>query len=141
MLVSIGYLACVIALWGMASLLTDTDPIAETDAGPLLGPAMAASSFLVTAIALWTLRRRTSLAGPAVAAAASAYVVMLVVGAVGYTFGTGELVQLVLFPARHALSVYVLGTGALAGIAVVFLWIVTVRARRDEASGNHLTGS
>jgi O-antigen ligase len=120
--------------------VTDTDPISETDAGPLLGPAMAVSAAVVTAVALWRLRRRSSLAVPAIAAAASAYLVMLVVGTVGYTIGTGVVAQLVLFPARHALSPYLLGTGLLAGVAVVFLWVVTVRARRDAASGDHLTG-
>ncbi len=139
-LVAVGYLACVIAFWGITSLVTNTDPISETDAGPLLGPAMALSAGVVTAIALWTLRRRRSLVVAAIAAAASAYLVMLVVGTVGYTIGTGELAELALFPARHALSAYVLGTGVLAGIAVVFLWAVTVRSRRDAASSDHLTG-
>lgn len=124
----------------MASFLTNTDPISETDAGPLLGPAMVVSAAVVTAIALWRLRRQRSLAVPALTAAASAYLVMLIVGTVGYTFGTGELAQLVLFPARYALSAYLLGTGVLAAIAVVFLWAVTVRARRDSASDDHLTG-
>lgn len=139
-LVAVGYLACIIALWGVTSLVTDTDPISERDAGPLLGPAMALSAAVVTALALWTLRRRRSLAVPAVAAAASAYVVMLIVGTVGYTFGRGRVAELALFPGRHALSPYLIGPGLLAGLAIVFLWLVTVRARRDAAAPDHLTG-
>jgi hypothetical protein len=133
-LVAIGYLAALIALWGLLTLVLDRDAISETDAGPLLGPAMAASSGITTAIALWGLRRRSTLGGPIVAAVASAYLAMLVVGTIGYWVGHGALAWLVIFPARYALSPFVIGAAVLSGAAVLFLWLVTVRDRRSAAS-------
>ena len=130
-LVAVGYLAVVIALWGMLSLALDRDAIEEADAGPLLGPSMAAAGFVVAALGLWSLRRRRTLLAPTLAAVASVYVVMLVVGGVGYAITRGELVWLLLFPARYAASPFVLGAALLAGLSIVFLWLVTVRDRRS----------
>jgi Family of unknown function (DUF6121) len=125
-----GYAACVITLWGMLSLALDRNVITERDAGPLLGPAMALAAILVTGFALWGLRHRRSLAFVTVATAASVYLAMLIVGTIGYWFGRGALAWLVLFPARYALSPFVWGPAALAGVAVIFLWLVSVRGRR-----------
>lgn len=129
-LVAIAYPALLIALWGFTTLLLDRDFITEPDAGPLLGPAMALAATLVVFFAAWTLRRRRSLAGATVATAASVYLLMLVVGAVGYSTTRGDLTWLVLFTARYALSPFVVGATLLSALTVVFLWAVTVRERR-----------
>ena len=130
-LVAVGYVAALIAVWGFTSLLLDADVITETDAGPLLGPAMAVTAGVVVSLSLWRLRKRTTLLSPTVATAASVYVLMLLVGAVGYSSTRGELTWLVLFTARYALSPFVVGAALLAGLSVVFLWAVTIRERRD----------
>jgi len=130
-LVAVGYVATLIAVWGFTSLLLDADVITETDAGPLLGPAMAVTAGVVVSLSLWRLRKRTTLLSPTVATAASVYVLMLLVGAVGYSATRGELTWLVLFTARYALSPFVVGAALLAGLSVVFLWAVTIRERRD----------
>jgi len=130
-LVAVGYVATLIAVWGFTSLLLDADVITETDAGPLLGPAMAVTAGVVVSLSLWRLRKRTTLLSPTVATAASVYVLMLLVGAVGYSSTRGELTWLVLFTARYALSPFVVGAALLAGLSVVFLWAVTIRERRD----------
>ena len=131
-LVSVGYVATVIAAWGMTSLLLDVDVITEKDAGPLLGPAMALVAALVVFRSTWTLRRRRSLVSPAIATAASAYLAMLVTGAIGYSVTRGDFTWLVLFTARYALSPFVVAAALLAGLSVAFLWAVTFRSRRDE---------
>lgn len=110
------YLAALIALWGFTSLILDRDVIVEPDAGPLLGPAMAVAACAVTWVAI--VRQRGAALGRALAAAASVYVVMLVVGAVGYMLTRGQLAWLVLFPGNHALSPFVIGAGLLSGVTV-----------------------
>ena len=130
-LVAVGYVATLIAVWGFTSLLLDADVITEPDAGPLLGPAMAVTAGVVVSLSLWRLRKRTTLLSPTVATAASVYVLMLLVGAVGYSSTRGELTWLVLFTARYALSPFIVGAALLAGLSVVFLWAVTIRERRD----------
>ena len=131
-LVSVSYLATVIAAWGVTSLVLDVDVISEKDAGPLLGPAMALVAGLVVFRALWTLRRRRSLLSPAVGTAASVYLSMLVIGAIGYSITRSDFTWLVLFTARYALSPFVVAAALLAGLSVVFLRAVTFRSRRDE---------
>ena len=130
-LVAVGYIATLIAVWGFTSLLLDADVITETDAGPLLGPAMAVTAGVVVSLSLWRLRKRTTLLAPTVATAASVYVLMLLVGAVGYSATRGVLTWLVLLTARYALSPFIVGAALLAGLSVVFLWAVTIRERRD----------
>lgn len=130
-LVSVGYVATLIAVWGFTSLLLDRDIITESDAGPLLGPAMAVTAAAVVSLSLWRLRRRTTLLSPTIGTAASVYVLMLLVGAVGYSVTQGNFAWLVLFTARYAVSPFIVGAALLAGLSVVFLWAVTIRERRD----------
>ena len=131
-LVSIGYLATLIAAWGFTSLFLDRDVISEADAGPLLGPSMALSAAVVVSIALWRLRHRHSVVGVAAGTTASAYLVMLIIGAVGYAYSRHDAVWLVLFTARYAVSPFIVGAALLAGVSVIFLWAVTVRERRER---------
>lgn len=116
-LATVVYLAALIALWGFTSLALDVEVVGEADAGPLLGPAMAAAACIVT----WVAVRRPprSLWLRAAAAVASVVVVMLVVGAVGYTVTRGEPVWLLLFVASNAASPFVIGAGVLSGVTVL----------------------
>jgi hypothetical protein len=124
-LISGGYVAALIATWAFASLLLDRDAILEPDAGYLLGPAMVAASGIVVAVVLWRAVRRRALGGPVVAAAASAYLVLLVTGGIGYALISGDLAELLVFPARYALSPFALAAPVLAALAALLLWLAT----------------
>jgi len=131
-LVSVGYVAAVIAAWGLISLVLDVDVISEKRAGPLLGPSMVLCAAIVVFLSLWTLRNWRSLVGPALGATASVYLVMLVIGAIGYSYTQRDVTWLVLFTARYATSPFVIAAALLGGLSVVFLWAVTFRSRRDK---------
>jgi len=127
-LAAVTYAAAVIALWGFVSLALNVDAIAQRDAGPLLGPAMVLGAVVVTFVALLKVVRRGSPTGAALVSAASVYVVMLGIGAVGYTMIRADVSWLVLFIGGYALSPFVLGAALLSGITVVVVWAVTRRA-------------
>jgi hypothetical protein len=126
-LAAVTYAAAVIALWGFLSLALNVDAVAQTDAGPLLGPAMVVGACAVTFAALLRVRKRSSPTVPGVVAAASVYVVMLAIGAVGYTLIRADAAWLVLFVGSYALSPFVWGAALLSGVAVVVVWAVTRR--------------
>jgi hypothetical protein len=126
-LATVTYGASVIALWGFLSLGLDADAIAQRDAGPLLGPAMVLGACLVTLVALLKTSGRRSPAVAGLAAAASAYVAMLAIGAVGYSLIRADVSWLVLFVGAYAPSPFVLGAAALSGIAAVAVWAATRR--------------
>ena len=127
-LAAVTYAAAVIALWGFVSLALNVDAIAQRDAGPLLGPAMVLGAVVVTFVAMLRVVRRGSPTGAALASAASVYVVVLGIGAVGYTIVRADVSWLVLFVGGYALSPFVLGAALLSGIGVVVVWAATRRA-------------
>ena len=125
---AVTYAAAVIALWGFVSLALDADAIRQRDAGPLLGPAMVAGAVVVTFVALLRVRNRQAPTVAALVCAASVYVVMLAIGAVGYATIRADVSWLVLFVGGYALSPFVLGAALLGGLAVVAVWAATRRA-------------
>jgi len=127
-LMAVVYGAALIATWGFTSLLLDADVIAEKDAGPLLGPAMAAAAILVTWG--WLSRVRTGHRpwGASVLAAASVWFAMVAVGGIGYAVTRDELSWVVLFAARYAPSPFVLLPALLAGIIVVVAGVLAGRS-------------
>lgn len=127
-LAAVTYAAAVIALWGFVSLALNVDAISQRDAGPLLGPAMVLGAVVVTFVALFRVRARTSPTVAALVSAASVYVVMLGIGAVGYTIIRADVSWLVLFVGAYAGSPFVLGAALLSGLAVVGVWAATRRA-------------
>jgi len=127
-LAAVTYAAAVIALWGFVSLALNVDAIAQRDAGPLLGPTMVLGAVVVTFVAMLRVVRRGSPTGAALASAACVYVVMLGIGAVGYTIVRADVSWLVLFVGGYALSPFVLGAALLSGIGVVVVWAATRRA-------------
>lgn len=129
-LIAIGYPAGLIAVWGLTSLITDTDVITQSDAGPLLGPSMALAATVVTA--LWVFVERRALVLPVLGAVASAYLAMLVVGAIGYTFARGKAAWVLLFAADYAVSPFVIGAAALSGAAVVLAFATSARSSFDR---------
>jgi hypothetical protein len=124
-LATVTYGASVIALWGFVSLAIDVDAISQRDAGPLLGPAMVLAACLVTFGAVRRALGRATPTGSAGLAATSVYVVMLVVGAVGYSASRADLTWLVLFVGGYALSPFVLGAALLSALTVLGAWALT----------------
>jgi hypothetical protein len=133
LLIAAGYPAGLIAVWGLTSLITDTDVITLSDAGPLLGPSMAVAATVVTAA--WVLTVRRALVLSTVGAVASAYLAMLIVGSIGYVFTRGDAAWFVLFAARFALSPFVIGAALLSGAAVVLAFATSARAPFDPPNG------
>lgn len=130
-LAAITYLAALIGLWGMLSVALDRDIIDYPDAGPLLGPAMAAVGCVVTWVALWRSRASRSPWTTAFAALLVSYFGMLVVGAVGYAVTRGDLSWMLLAAAHFALSPFVAGAALLSGLAVLALAVIRPRKRTD----------
>lgn len=124
---TVTYGAAVIALWGFVSLALNVDAVAQSDAGPLLGPAMVLGACAVTFFALLRVRRRHSPTVPGLTAVASVYVVVLLIGAVGYAIVRADVAWLLLFVGSYALSPFVLGASLLSGVAVVAVWGLTRR--------------
>lgn len=127
-LMAVVYGAALIATWGFTSLALDADVIAEPDAGPLLGPAMAAGA--IAATWAWLARLRTA-AGPwgiAVLAAASSWFAMLAIGSVGYAATRGETTWMLLFAGRYAPSPFLLLPAVLAGVVVIVTRVIAGRS-------------
>lgn len=114
---AVTYLAALVALWGLLSFALDRDVIDYPDAGPLLGPAMATAATVATTLAL--LSARTGL-GVAIGVLGS-YAAMLVVAAVAYA---------PVASARFAISPFVLGAAALAGVTVIAVAGIRSASRR-----------
>lgn len=127
-LVTATYLAAVIALWGVTSLLLDRDPVDYPDAGPLLGPAMVFAATVVTGVALWR-TARTRARTWVLAALAGTFVAMLLVGAAGYAITRSDAAWLLLAAGHFALSPFLLEAAALSGLAVAVIRL-SGRSRR-----------
>lgn len=136
-LTTVTYLALVIALFGFVSLILDEDVIREGDAGPLLGPAMVAAACISTFVVLVRMPRRPSPFRAAFAAGASAYIVLLLVGSLGYAVSRGELIWVLLFAARYAGSPFLIGAAVLSVAVVVGFWALSPQARPGGVTGGH----
>jgi hypothetical protein len=109
------YLAGLVALWGVLSLLLNREVVDYRDAGPLLGPAMAAGACIVTWLVSWRLRGWAS----SLVALAGSFAAMLLVAAVGYTLTRGDLSWMLVAAAHFAISPFVLGAAALSALVVL----------------------
>jgi uncharacterized protein DUF6121 len=126
-----GFLAGLIALWGFTSLLTDRDVIDYPDAGPLVGPAMAAAACVV----VFLLSLRARITQPALLALVTglvAYVAMVLVGGVGYALRVDSFSVLWAAVVHFGIAPFFLGGGILAGLVVgATAWLVRPRYPRS----------
>ncbi|MFZ7087340.1 DUF6121 family protein [Curtobacterium sp. RRHDQ10] len=113
------FVALVIAVTGIESLMSATEVISQSDATPYLGPAMVTAVAIVVFCATAFGAQRGSPVGSGLVGAATAYLVMLGVGSLGYTLVRGDVAQLVVFPAAYALGPFVVGTVVIALVVVV----------------------
>lgn len=110
------YLALLVAMWGGLSLLLDRDVVDYSDAGPLLGPAMAAVATVVTWLASWWVARTGHAVRGALIAASGSYLGMLAVAVIGYSLVAAAHFAISPFVVAAALlsPLIVVGTGALS---------------------------
>ena len=134
---SVLFVALVVAVTGFEALLADVEPISQPDATPYLGPAMVFAAASVVFLATASGARPEAPGNPGVTglvAAATAYLVMLGVGAVGHALLRTDVTQLLVFPAGYALGPFVVGSVVVALMSVAG-GTATARhqARRNEA--------
>jgi hypothetical protein len=135
---SVLFIALVIAVSGFEALLADVEPIAQPDATPYLGPAMVLAAASVVFLATGLGAAPGNRGNPGVTglvAAATAYLVMLGVGAVGYAMIRADLTELVVFPAGYALGPFVVGSVVVALLCVVGGVAVARHQDRQRRSG------
>lgn len=130
---TVAYLAALIALWGILSVIVDRDVIDYVDAGTLLGPSMVVAALLVTF---------SSVRGAAIAAhpwrmvfgsAALTLVSMLLVGGIGYSIIRGDFGWIPAATVHFALAPFVPGAAVLSS-AVVAASRAVVRRPVDGSS-------
>jgi hypothetical protein len=126
---TVTYGALVVAAWGLTSLVLDEDVMQYSDAGPLLGPAMAVAATLAVGGWMPQARRGGGVMLPAVGAAASAWFALVLVGAAGLTLTRGTLGTMVLFAGNYAASPFVLVPTGLAAVLVAGVAAFSRRAK------------
>lgn len=116
---SVLFVALVIAVSGFEALLADVEAISQPDATPFLGPAMVIGAAIVVFLATAVGTREGNPGVTGLVAAATAYLVMLGIGAVGYALIRGDVTELLVFPAGSALGPFVVGSVVVALLSVV----------------------
>ncbi len=118
MFATVGYLAALIALWGILSVLFDRDVIDYPDAGTLLGPAMA---FAACAVTFAFVMRAAVAVTPwryVVGAAILTAVAMILVAAIGYSITRGDFFWMSATAIHFALGPFVPGAAVLSSAVV-----------------------
>jgi hypothetical protein len=116
---SVLFIALVIAVSGFEALLADVEVISQPDATPYLGPAMVVGGAVVVFVATALGIREGNPGITGLVAAATTYLVMLGVGAVGYALIRRDVAELLVFPAGYALGPFVVGSVVVALLSVV----------------------
>lgn len=119
-LTAVAWIAVVVAVWGILSLLLDRNVIVQADAGPYLGPIMVGcAAVMLLLLALRIVRTGETAGITFFGTAAAVYLVLLLVGGIGYTLVRAELLWLLVFPLDYATSPFTLAAALLAGIAAL----------------------
>lgn len=136
---TVTYGALLICTWGLTSLVRDEDVVSYSDAGPLLGPAMALAATLVVGAWLRASRRGGAwLTG--VGAAASTWITLVAAAALGYTVTRGQFAWLLLVAAHYATSAFTLIPAVIAGVLVGMVAALMPRVRRASFAPDHPEG-
>ncbi|PZE28150.1 MULTISPECIES: DUF6121 family protein [unclassified Curtobacterium] len=129
------FFALVIAVTGFESLFSGLEVIRQPDATPYLGPAMVTGVAIVVFAGTAVGARSGSPAMSGLVCAATAYLVMLGVGSVGYALVHGDAAQLVVFPAGYALGPFVVGTVVIALVVVIAAVLLARHEDRRRQEG------
>ena len=114
------YAALLVAAFGLISLATNLEVIADRSAGPLVGPSMTIVAVLLVLIMLLVLGVNTPpdkqrvVVGFAVATGIAAYGLFIATGAILVAAGNGEPFGVILFAGGMLASPFALTVGALA---------------------------
>lgn len=112
------YLAGLIGLWGFTSLIIDRDVIDYPDAGLLLGPSMAVVGCVVTFIGAWRVRQSPTPLLYAALIALVAYLAIVGLGALGYSFARADFAVIPSAALHFAISPFMVGAAVLSGVVV-----------------------
>ena len=127
-LVVLGWGALVVAANGFVSLYTGQEVVPLSDAGPLVGP-VAIGVALLALLLLFARTRSSRTTWLPLIAGALAYLVIVLVGAVGYLMARGALADGLLYLASSASSLFTIADAVLAAVAgLVFVLLLRARA-------------
>ncbi len=134
-MVTVLYGAILLAVDGILSLIVDRDVIAESDAGPLVGPIMAVVALAIVFVSVLGGLRPTSgrpviPLARAVTTAALVYLLGPLAGAIVYTAGQDQLLTGLLFFARYLASPFVIASALLALLPILLLPLIGVARSR-----------
>lgn len=119
------YAALLVAAFGMISLVTNLDVIADRSAGPLVGPTMAGVATVILLIMLLILGVNTPpdkqrvVVGFAVATGIAAYGLFIATGAILVAAGNGDPFAVLLFAGSMLASPFALAVGVLAFVVAL----------------------
>jgi hypothetical protein len=119
------FAALLVAAFGMISLVTNRDVIADRSVGPLVGPAMTVAVVLLVLVMLLVLgvntppEKQRVAVGFALATGVAAFVLYLLVGAFLVTLGSGDAVAGVLFAGALLGSPFAVTVGVLAFVVTL----------------------
>jgi hypothetical protein len=132
------FVACLVATFGMISLYTNLNVIAESDAGPFVGPIMC---FLATLMLLGllvahgvslTADQQRIAPGSAILAAIATYAVFVLGGGVAYAAATGHPLGFLTFTFAMAGSLFSMSTAILAFLVALAYQLVLVGRFRQR---------
>ncbi|GAA4142959.1 DUF6121 family protein [Leifsonia shinshuensis] len=132
------YLAVLVAAFGLLSLATDTEVIADPSAGPLVGPVMTGAAVAVLLALLIVTGTRVpgdqQRIAPltALGAGIACYLAYCVAGGVAGAFATGDVLHFVLFAAGQLGSLYAITTGLAAFLITLLYQLVLVGRFRQR---------
>jgi hypothetical protein len=127
-LVVLGWGALVVAANGFVSLYTGQEVVPLSDAGPLVGP-VAIGVALLALLLLFARTRSSRTTWLPLIAGALAYLVIVLVGAIGYLMARGALADGLLYLASSASSLFTIADAVLAAVAgLVFVLLLRARA-------------
>ena len=133
------YLAIVIAAFGLLSLATDTEVIADPKAGPLVGPIMTGSATVLVLLCLIAIGTRVSAdnqrIAPGIAIAVGVGAYFLYAAAGGIAGGVGdpsEPLHYVLFAFAQLGSWYAISAGLAAFLVTLLYQLVLVGRFRQR---------
>lgn len=131
--------AVLMATDGVMSLVADRDVVAEPDAGPLVGPAMAIAALAVLFLSLLGGLRPSPRApsvpvARAIVASGLVWVLGPAVGAIAYSLGQEQPLSGLLFFSRHLVSPFTIASAAIVLLAVLLLPLLST-ARSGAGEG------
>ncbi|TFB96795.1 hypothetical protein E3O42_16795 [Cryobacterium adonitolivorans] len=131
------YAAVLVAAFGMISLATNLDVIADRSAGPLVGPTMSAAATVLVLLMLMLFGLRTPpdkqrvAVGFAVATGVTAYALFISTGAILVAAGNGEPLAGLLFSGSMLGSPFAISVGVLAFL-VALTYSILLASRYGE---------